>query len=370
MRNTSISCFIFFVSLSITTFSQQKHELETYRLISKDGNAVNIKSLSRKKLKNVKHLQRMLHGGIWDEIVPNLVYVPKATYVVHYEGSDTNNPPQKPEDKKQYMGVNPFYLLNTEVTNKMYRYFLADSTDIKYQPNYNIDTSIANADLLKYFSLVKNGKKYDLSNYGELDDYPVVGVNRYAALAFCRWLSLKASQLINYKVDKPRVGSFYVPSEAQYEIAAMMNTVEEDATQEELFTVITKKAQGKHFEINCGQTIKPDGSIERKFDDDGFYFTNPVKEFPAGRLGLYGMQGNAAEWVSQIFILKRQWNAKDYAATVKRNNGKYVYVVKGGSWYDSPFYLQPCVRQIYEAGETSPRIGFRIAAFDYEELLK
>jgi formylglycine-generating enzyme required for sulfatase activity len=129
-------------------------------------------------------------------------------------------------------------------------------------------------------------------------------------------------------------------------------------------------ARAKKSKINYGQVIRTDGSIEKKFDADGFYFTNPVKEFPAGRLGLYGMQGNAAEWAAEMFTLHRMPKGDEYLATKKSYNGENMYVIKGGSWNDDSFYLQPCVRQVYPAGKGSPRIGFRIVALDLEELLK
>lgn len=365
---TKIIVFIsFFMSLLSTTYCQQKHALETWRYLLRNGKEPDIYTLNKQKQNNIKLTHELLKGGIWDEIFSNLVFVPGATYVVPYVNSDSPVSKQR-IIRTGMISVAPFYMLNTEVTNKMYRFFLADSTNEKYKPHYNTDTSIEDANLSKQIIAVKKGKQYTLSNFEELDDYPAVGVTWEAALAFCKWLTKKATQVLDFKSDNRLLFSFRLPTEAEYEVAAVMNLVDENAPEKEMNETLSKNFAGKEkkYRINYGQAIKADGTVERKFDDDGFYFTNPVKEFRKGKLGLYGMLDNAAEWMLDVYTPLRNSNLSDYDAAVKNyNKNYYLRVVKGGSWYDKLFYITPYVRQKYNEIQGSERIGFRIAITDF-----
>lgn len=367
------ACFIIVILSSTVNVFSQLMPTETFRYTPGDESP---RKIIRNKLTNVKHTHSLLKGGIWDEIFPNMIYIPTATYLVSYQGSDSNNL----DSKKRRVTVRGFYMLNTEVTNKMYRYFLADSSNEKYQPHYNTDNTIKNAELNKDFSTTVRGRKITLKNYAALDDYPVVGVSWQAAHAFNKWLRKKADRLVDYKNDRRLTISFLIPTEAQYTLAAIMNLVDENATSEELNNSLNEQLKNKgNARINYGSVVSQGGSVERKLDDDGYYFTNPVKKFAAGKIGLYGMQGNAAEWVADVFRLDptRYSNLapvyKDSVLSHSENrqiHNEYYRDVKGGSWYDGPFYMQPCIRQKYDEQKGSERIGFRIAILDLQQYSK
>lgn len=268
MKRFCTLIIIFNSAFSMPVLCQQRI-LETFRYNTGSEKA---KEIIKQKMENIKHTHSLLKGDIWDEIFSNIIYIPQATYTISYEGADSNNI----QYKKRYITVYGFYMLNTEVTNKMYKYFLADSNAEKYQPHYDTDSTIKNADLGKHFYALENGKKIGLSNYDQLDDYPVVGITWEAAKTFCRWLEQKAIKIVDYKNDKTLTISFRLPIEANFEVAAIMNEVNENATAEDLKKSLDKKLHEKRkAQINYGQVLSINGIIVRDFDEDGYYFTNP-----------------------------------------------------------------------------------------------
>lgn len=61
----------------------------------------------------------------------------------------------------------------------------------------------------------------------------------------------------------------------------------------------------KKEEINFGHITSSDSTTFRDYEKDGYKYTNPVKAFHSGKLGLYGLQGNASEW-EQTLIIKQE----------------------------------------------------------------
>ncbi|KAI9433625.1 C-type lectin protein [Russula earlei] len=326
---------------------------------------IDIDALSAPKIKKIQRIASVLKGGIWDEILPNLRYVPQFTYISLFKGSDSINS----VGRQRYITVTGDYLLNTEVTNKMYRYFLADSTDDKYKPQFGKDTILQTAALFSHFTATEKKKKYTVADYTALDDYPVVGISFESAVAFCKWLTGKSKQAFIATTDSAVLLNFHLPTDAEFTKAAIMNTWYynnnypsfDDMLQRKLFP-----GNGR-VQVNYGEGTDSTGNTLRTSDADGYLFTNPVKKFPAGYLGLYGMEGNAAEWALDIFRLNEDANFVRRRADVRvriPEEGK-ERVVKGGSWRDGNFYMQPPVRQKMDPQQTSERIGFRLVMTDY-----
>jgi sulfatase modifying factor 1 len=370
-----LTFFILFIALSACLYAQQmKFPAE----LGYD-NQVDIKKITKGKQKIIQHLHTVLKGGIWDEILPNMVYVHSAGIPIWcYEHSDEDNPPNKVSWSIMFSG---FYILNTEVTNKMYRYFLHDSTDIKYLPSYDEDSTIASVDLKDFFLGDVNGKKH--SSYQDLDNYPVVGISWTAANAFCKWLEAKRTEALKATKDSTLlfISDFSLPFSVQYSTAAIMNEMNDSFSLREFKATFHEKlfSSLNVLGINYGEIASVNGTVLRDCERDGFYYTNPVKEFSPGRLGLYGMQGNAAEWAlnemdpfrfDTTFYNARTTRAlADSAIKAYRSKnplGPYgnYHIVQGGSWFDNPFYLQPCVIQKYYEKKRSARIGFRVICQD------
>ena len=342
-------------------FSQRNlfWENQIRSMLPRKEQEMNNKQLSAYKTKQIRKLKKVLHGGIWDEIIPNLVYVPMASYINNFSTDDS----LKVYDKVVIHVVEEL-MLNTEVTNKMYRYFLMDSTDKRYYPQFGNDTVTGASQLFKEFKLTIRGKTYTVSEYLELDDYPVIGVSWKAANAFCNWLSKKQCQLFNETHDSSLliVGGFRLSSEAGFEKASVFNEMPDNYNEIGFNSIIKYKIFPGHKkeEINFGYITSTDSTTSRDSEKDGYKYTNPVKAFHPGKLGLYGLQGNASEWQLNNPITYSHYNLHQYP------DNKIFRVVKGGSWFDGPLFMQPMERQIYKESSGSERIGFRVCANFFE----
>jgi len=182
-------------------------------------------------------------------------------------------------------------------------------------------------------------------------DHPVVHVAYADAVAMARW---SGKRLL---------------TEAEWELAARGGL---DSQQ---YTWGNEAQPGGRLMANTFQGVFPARNAAR----DGYVGTAPVRAFPPNAFGLYGMAGNAWEWVSD-------WYRPDYYLTltgggsnikrVTRNPrgpangvdpdepGVAKRVQKGGSFLCTDDYCgryRPGARGKGEPGSTSSNVGLRLA---------
>lgn len=314
---------------------------------------------------------------------PGISYVPAKTFnsLVH-NGDDT-----AASYNSRTVSVESFYISQTEVTNKEYRdfvHYVRDSVahtilahfrngneiDWKQNIDWNdarLDAMMTSPDerlfgrkeidpekltiALDFFGTKEIISVYpdtlrwisDFSySYNEVlvkryfshpmyNNYPVVGVSLKQAMAFCQW---KTKQVNGNVIVR-------LPTNAEWESAA----IGEEKTNASY--TVTKK-----HDCNSGIATERDGAVLKGQQDDGFFYTAPVKSFPAQTYDLYDMKGNVSEWTSTA--LDEIKNVE-----VKTDKQKRSFIVKGGGWNSPPYYLQPGVCQFYNAGTANTWIGFR-----------
>jgi formylglycine-generating enzyme len=325
---------------------------------------------------------------------PQLLYIPQKTFTsLSHTGSDSmsNYLPRN-------SSVKGFYISQAEVTNREYRefvYYVRDSiahrllehfregghaidwrqaidwkdprldpimvpmeesffgrreinpTQLLYQVDFegNKETIPVYPDTLVWitdFTFSYNEplvKKY--FSHSEYDHYPVVGVTLRQAMAFCDWKTMQARQKL-----KDQFGEVF-----ELELRLPTNTEWESAAFEEKDDVDIDPSL-KRFNSNFGSIIDERGMTIKQNKDDGYFYTSPVKTFPAGPYNLYDMKGNVSEWTltTRAEILNHD---------VKTERMKDVYIVKGGGWNSTPYYMQAGVCQFYRATEAHSFIGFR-----------
>jgi formylglycine-generating enzyme len=107
----------------------------------------------------------------------------------------------------------------------------------------------------------------------------------------------------------------------------------------------------KEYNCNFGP-INDRGMLLKGFKDDGYFYTAPAKSYPAGPFGIYDMKGNVSEWTS---------TSRDEIAGVeiKPDKQKSSFVVKGGGWNSTPFYLQAGICQFFPVDAAHSFVGFR-----------
>lgn len=163
------------------------------------------------------------------------------------------------------------------------------------------------------------------------NNYPVVGVSLKQALAFCQWKTNQVNANVIVRL----------PTNAEWESAAI------GGNEANAVYPATKK-----FDCNSGVATERDGAVFKGQQDDGFFYTAPVKSFAPNTYALYDMKGNVSEWTSTA--LDEIKNVE-----VKPDKQKRLFIVKGGGWNSPPYYLQPGVCQFYNAGTANTWIGFR-----------
>jgi eukaryotic-like serine/threonine-protein kinase len=234
----------------------------------------------------------------WTALIET-VSIPAGVFMM---GNDNGRKEERP---RHQVKLDAFNMSRTEITNRQYLAFL-DSTSYP-RPK---DPSFA--------------KDY-LKNYPDL---PVVNVSYEDAVAFCAWASKKFDAIIR------------LPTEAEWEFAALAGR--DDA----LFSwgTLDSKSMAR-FKANL-----PRGAVAVVSKD----------AFPANRFGLYNMNGNAAEWVSDYY-------SRDYYTTSPIRNpagpaSGSKRVVKGGSWADNEDEILTSRRASRNPGDHSDEVGFRVVA--------
>ena len=186
-------------------------------------------------------------------------------------------------------------------------------------------------------------KRYFL--YSFYDNYPVIGISQKQAMAFCHWKTHQVNKMLKGKDASDIELVVRLPTNAEWESAAL-----EKKDSASLFSV------RKPYRCNFGAITDRDGLTLKGFKDDGFFYTAPVKSFPDGPNGLFDMKGNVAEWT--LTAREEVMNAE-----VKQEKLKTFFVVKGGGWNSTPFYLQAGVSQFFPVDAAHSFIGFRYVLY-------
>ncbi len=240
-----------------------------------------------------------------------MLYMPGGIFRL---GNDEGENNEKPS---QLIRVDAFFIDETEVTNGQYALCVAagvcnppHSSEATYHPSYYGDPTY--------------------------DDYPVIQVNWYDALAFCEWRGAR------------------LPSETEWEKAAGFDPVQ---------SIKLRYPWGDAFDgtklnycdVNCPRD-KRDAQV-----DDGHQDTAPVGSFPDGRspIGLYDMAGNVMEWVGDWYDPRYYYEIVD---TNPRGplEGEYKSL-RGGSWLSEADELTVTVRGSFDPTVARANLGFRCA---------
>ncbi len=241
--------------------------------------------------------------------------------------------------------VPDLYFCKFLVTNKRYRRFISflEGKESELLKELPFDWFAEN--LVKFAGCLKEYKEYLGKNPGEWsnplrsrldddkrfngDDQPVVGVNWYAARAYCFWLSCLET-VINQgrKIEdvKTLADIYRLPTEKEWEWAA---GGEPDGTTREY-----PWAKGKG---------EPTPNLANYGGNVGA--TTPVGRYPEGATpqGLMDMAGNAWEWMENLYIEVPGWRA-----------------LRGGSWCDNLRNLRCSARYLVHPSLGSFDVGFRV----------
>ncbi|MEJ7610848.1 MAG: SUMF1/EgtB/PvdO family nonheme iron enzyme [Ferruginibacter sp.] len=218
-------------------------------------------------------------------------------------------------------------------------------------------------------------------------NYPVVGINYWQSLAYCDWKTRK----INAAAED--IYFINLPTAAEWETAAGSDIYKNSNINK--YPFLKSEMPGLREltpAYNCFSISDEYGFTIRQAGFDGFYYTAPVDSYKPEISGVYNIRGNVAEWTLDtamvLFNSEINKRAKFLQEMIQRNDTfniqqentflklyrpsdvffrlsadtlglKGSMIVKGGSWNDSPFYLQRGVNQFYRPETQSSTIGFR-----------
>jgi formylglycine-generating enzyme required for sulfatase activity len=191
-----------------------------------------------------------------------------------------------------------YYIGRTPVTNAQYRAFV-QATGHRAPPHWH------------------NGQIPE----GE-ENYPVVCVSWYDALAYCEWLAKITGR------------AYRLPTEAEWEKAA-------------------RGSDGRIYPWSDGWAAEKCNS-----EEGDRWSTAPVGAYPQGAspYGVLDMAGNVWEWTSSLY------KAYPYRADDGREDpdadGRRV--VRGGSFYDSRYHARCACRSGPSDDYASVNLGFRV----------
>ncbi len=193
------------------------------------------------------------------------------------------------------------------------------------------------------------------------DDLPAVNVSWEDAALYCNWLSEKEKLLPFYRVQNGHVSGFdpasrgyRLPSEAEWAWAASVTgdgSVRRFGWGQEL----PPPARAGNFADRSGATAL--GETIAGYDD-GFPVAAPRGSFAANRHGIFDLDGNAAEWVNDVYEPLPAATASD---PLGPQTGE-LHVIRGASWRHGDLTSLRLAFRDY-GKDARPDLGFRIARY-------
>jgi formylglycine-generating enzyme required for sulfatase activity len=181
------------------------------------------------------------------------------------------------------------------------------------------------------------------------DNYPVVGVTRHQAVAYCHF---RTNTELRHKKEMPH--NYRLPTEVEWEYAARGGLPTQAYPWGGPYTTNRQGCYLANFKPQRG-----------KYALDGGVRTIPVGSYEPNDFGLYDMAGNVAEWTNNAYDENAYSFYHDLVPTYTYNAKKSDppalkrKVIRGGSWKDIAYYLQ-CGTRTYEyQDEARSFIGFR-----------
>jgi formylglycine-generating enzyme required for sulfatase activity len=280
--------------------------------------------------------EEMIPGS---EITIEMVPIQGGKFIIGSPETEANR--DTDEGPQKEIELDGFWMGKFEITWDQYELFMYAENIVK-DSILNEDELLMHteADAITRPSPPYEDPSFGMGKYG----YPAGSMTQFAALVFCKWLSLKT-------------GEFYrLPTEAEWEYACRAGT----------------------------NTSYPFGDTLSLLDDYGWHYENSqytyhkVGEKKPNEWGLYDMLGNVAEWTLDHYFadIYEQWEGEELKNPWSMPQALDPRTVKGGSYDDDPDKLRcasripsnperwkqrdPQIPKSFWWNTDSPFVGFRI----------
>lgn len=253
--------------------------------------------------------QKGTDKGVYTQNIPGtevaftMISIPSGSFLM---GSPVTEDGHQPDEAPQHeVHIDSLWVGEIEVTWDLFELFLAE--------NQSLFTGLPDVQQKAVDAVSRPTPPFEDPSLGMgRKGFPVVNVSPYAALTFCKWLSIVT-------------GKFYrLPTEAEWEYVCRAGSTEaysfgDDVDQLEEYAVFYDNSNAQYSE---GGTKKPNA------------------------WGVYDMHGNVAEWTLD------EYSEDFYGRTAAKAHNPwnkptslYSRVYRGGSWDDDAHDLRSAARK-------------------------
>jgi formylglycine-generating enzyme required for sulfatase activity len=226
-----------------------------------------------------------------------------------------------------------------------------NSLGMKFVPVGQIRISVWETRIQDYEAFcAATGHRRDPPDFAQGPTHPVVKVNWFDAMAFCKWLTEKEHDE-NVLEDRQ---SYRLPTDLEWSAAAGLPNEGGTTPESRDGKIRNEFPWGKQWPPPPGVGNYADKSAKRARGtvienyNDGFAQTAPAGSFKANALGIFDLGGNVWEWCAEGY--------KGDVAGAGRDWG----VLRGGSWATSNrTELQSSYRNVVDRNERDVIYGFR-----------
>ena len=212
-----------------------------------------------------------------------------------------------------------------------------NSLGMKFIPVGDVRISVLETRVQDYETFSRaSGRHYEPADFQQAPTHPVVKVNWFDAVAFCKWLTDKERDE-NLLEDRQ---SYRLPTDREWSLAVGLVN-ETGATPQ------TRDGKIKN-EFPWGKQWPPPAGVGNYGTSQRRGTTMPVGSFKANSLGLYDLGGNVWEWCADTYKGGSSGTGRDWG------------VLRGGSWATSNrLEMQSSYRNVVDRNERDVIYGFR-----------
>jgi hypothetical protein len=212
-----------------------------------------------------------------------------------------------------------------------------NSLGMKFVPMGDIRVSIWETRVQDYaIFLQATGRRYEPTDFQQAPTHPIVKVNWFDAVAFCKWLTEKEH---DENLIEDRQG-YRLPTDREWSLAVGLQNEPGGTPQARDGKIKNEFPWGKQWPPPAGAG---NYGIPQKRGA-----TSPVGSFKPNSLGLYDLGGNVWEWCADTY--------KGGSSTAGRDWG----VLRGGSWATTKrLEMQSSYRNVVDRSERDVIYGFR-----------
>ncbi len=274
------------------------------------------------------------------------------------DASTTNPSPPAPSDEAQHSATlrRGFWLGRTEVTIEQYLEFLNSSPEVLEDW---VDTKSPTCPIEKVDEKWRMKKSRE-TTWGDLKQ-PIVEISWKGAMAYCAFLNEK------YQKELPEGYVFTLPTEAEWEYCARAGTATPLPTGGITFKGFNNSPEVgalAWYQGNSKTEYTTSLDVEFTFEKEtefNFSGTQIVATKPANGWGFADMLGNVSEWCFDFYSKESYASDSVDPAGPAEGERKGAKVLRGGSYYDSPFTCRVAARKSQPMTTTHHWLGFRLA---------